>query len=251
LSSTKYAPEVDWRSCPRIDGTTWREIHHQLLGYVGRLTFDDQYRSEKKALQDRWFNLGCRPPLPLVANALEEPTTQISPIHAKSEQDLSEETISFVQDAVQFMRKWQLNRLITWDLPLPQRPLHGVPLRLAYLLLGGDQPVFAVPSFYDIPSRTDVRTRIREEQERVAKAFGIKLEHPVTDISARKKKPSSYESAFRMWHIESTIRKRFGSSRGLVARLVPALGNHLRIHEDRVKQVRRKYARLLNQDGGE
>jgi hypothetical protein len=53
LSSTKYAPEVDWRSCPIIDGTTWRAIHHQLLGYVGVLTFDKQYRAEKRSLQDR------------------------------------------------------------------------------------------------------------------------------------------------------------------------------------------------------
>jgi len=249
LSTTKYAPEIDWRSSPRIDGKTWRAIHHQLLGYVGRLTLDEQYRSEMKPLQDRWLRHGCRPSFPLVANALEKPTTSTASIRQDIEQSSSEEVATLMKDAGHFMRKWQLNRLITWELPLPQRPLDWVPLRLACALLGDDHPVFAVPSFYDIPSRTDVRARIREEQEQVAKAFRINLEHPVTDISTRGGKPSSYESAFRMWHIEVTVRSRYGTSRGLVARLGPAFKKYLGYQEDRVKQIRSMYAQLLNQNG--
>jgi hypothetical protein len=249
LSTTRYAPEIDWPSSPKIDGKTWRAIHHQLLGYVGRLTLDDQYRSEMKPLQDRWLRHGCRPSFPLVANALEKPTISTPSIRQDMEQSSSEEVATLMKDAAHFMRKWQLNRLITWELPLPQRPLDGVPLRVACALLGDDHPVFTVPSFYDIPSGTDVRARFREEQKRVARAFGINLEHPVTDISTRAGKLSSYESAFWMWFIEATVRSRYGTSRGLVARLGPALEKYLGYQEDRVKQIRSMYARLLNQNG--
>jgi hypothetical protein len=249
LSTTKYAPDIHWRSHGKIDGRTWRTIHHQLLGYVGCLTCDEQYGSERKPLRDRWLRTGCRPSFPLIANNLEKPTGSTTSTRQDIDQSSSEEVATLMKDAAYFMRKWQLNRLITWDLPLPQRPLDGVPLRLARVLLGRDHPVFAVPSFYDIPSNTDVRTIIREEQERVAKAFGIKLEHPVTDISARKKNPSSYESAFRMWHIEDTVKRRYGTPGGLVERLVPAFCAILRVGEDRVKQLRKKYVRFLNQRG--
>jgi hypothetical protein len=105
--------------------------------------------------------------------------------------------------------------------------------------------VSTVPSYYDIPSHRDVREETRDAQRRAAEDAGIKLEHPVTDISARGTKASGYESAFRLWFLEQTVLTRYGKLRGMVDRLVPVFAGLLGCSEDRVKQVRKVYTAFL------
>lgn len=224
-------------------------IHHQLLGYVGRLTFDEQYRRDKAILEARWSSLPDRPLLPLNGNVADQPAIPIVSIERHRDRVLGEEVERFLLDFGRFMRTWRLNQMITWDLPLPQGPLDPAPLGLQVTVLGPDHLATTIPSFYDVPSGVDVRGIIREQQGQAAKADGVEMEHPVTDASSRAGRASQYESAFRLWLIESTVRRRYGSPRGLVARLKPAFASFMGVSEDRVHQLRQLYSVALDAEG--
>jgi hypothetical protein len=162
---------------------------------------------------------------------------------------LGDELAQFLTDFGRFMRKWRINRMVTWDLPLPQGPLEQIPLGLARSTLGPDHRIDTNPSYYDIPSSVDVRKAIRRRQGQAAADDGIEQAHPVTDTSPRDGRASRYESAFRLWLIEQSIRKRFGSPRGLVARLVPVFAQLLDVSEDRILQLRQLYKKALDAEG--
>jgi hypothetical protein len=207
----------------------------QLLGYAGRLTFNPQYRGELAALKARWETLLAPPDFPLKAG---KATGLSAPV-------VEDATFSSAVD--QFLQKWSLLQLVTWDLPQPQGPLESVPLRVAARLLNPDLPVTAYPPFYDIPSDHDVRGGIRDMQRRAAREAGIELEHPVTDTSARGRAASGYESAFRLWLVERAVRSRYGSLPGLVACLTRVYSDLLGCSTARVKQLRRLYIGFLDE----
>ena len=210
-------------------------VRHQQVGYAGSLTFDRNYQAEKAALRERWASLAQLLPWPLRANTHEQSPVPGAAVAAALA--LPEEAARFVEGMGQFLRKWKLAQMVTWDLPLPQGPLAGVPLGLARHVLGPEQIVDAYPTYYDIPSNTPVREDIRDQQRLAAKRAGIGTEHPLTDISARKDRPSTPEAAFRMWFVERTVRHRYGARRGLVARLDSAFAAIFGITIERVREL--------------
>jgi hypothetical protein len=224
-------------------------MHHQMLAYVGFITFDGQYRGEIAALRARWANLPERPPLPLDANEVDRPPVLVDSIGPDRGRVLGDELVRFLTDIGRFMRKWRIQRLVTWDLPLPQGPLEGIPLGLARTILGPDHRIDAYPSYYDIPSSVDVRKAIRRRQGRAAADDGIEQAHPVTGTSPRDGHASVYESAFRMLLIEQSIRKRYGAPRGLVTWLVPVFAGLFNVSEDLILQLRRLYKKALDAEG--
>jgi hypothetical protein len=220
--------------------------HQQMLGYVGWLTLNEQYRDERSAIRARWASLPDRPSLPIDANVADrppEPVVSIGPDHGRV---LGDELARFLTDFGQFTRKWRINRMITWELPYPQGPLDQIPLGMAVLIQGPDHRVDTVPSYFDLPSNIDVRESIRRHQGQAAADDGIEQAHPVTDTSPRDGRASQYESAFRLWLIERTIRKRYGSPRGLVGRLLPVFAKLLDVSEDRILQLRQLYKKALD-----
>jgi hypothetical protein len=120
---------------------------------------------------------------------------------------------------------------------------------MAVLIQGPDHRVDTVPSYFDLPSNIDVREAIRRRQGQAAADDGIEQAHPVTDTSPRDGRASRYESAFRLWLIEQSIRKRYGSPRGLVARLLPVFAKLLNVSEDRILQLRQLYKKALDAEG--
>ena len=87
---------------------TLPDVHHLLLGNVGKLTFDAQYRREKADLEARWTNLPDRPPLPLNGNVADRPPTPIASIDPYRNQVLGEQLERFLVDFGRFMRKWRI-----------------------------------------------------------------------------------------------------------------------------------------------
>src|SRR5262249_39924817 len=152
----------------------------------------------------------------------------------------------FINDLGAFLRKWQLMQLSTWDLPVPQGPLNSVTLALAAHLLGPDQLVNTVPTYYDIPSGTDVRSDIRSMQREDARSAVIDPAHPVSDIGPRDGHGSSWENAFRLWLIEETVQQRYGRPRGLVPRLISAFATMLDCSAERIEQLRKLYKPFLS-----
>jgi hypothetical protein len=243
-------PEESRRQHVLLEGQI-RQANHQRLGYVGRLTFDDQYVEEKSRLEAQWLALSDWPALPFLARTADlQPIPVLPPDSSLNEPALPSNSADFLRDFGRFLRKWQLSQMLTWDLPIPHGPLELIPSGLARTILGPDQPVSFLPTYFDQPSRTasdgmDQREKTRDDQRRLAKADGIQLEHPVTDVSARDGHPSSYETAFRMWLIETSIRNRYGNVYGLAARLVRAFVDLFEISEDWARDLRKTYRARL------
>jgi hypothetical protein len=214
---------------------------HQLLGTVGRLTFDDQFRSQKAALERRWFELVDRPAFPLRASDWDRRPEAVVSLEEYRDQILPEERVKFQDDTCIFMRRWGLAEMLTWDLLVPQAPMEDVPVRLLDTVLGPRARARSYPSHHDIPANVDVRQDIREEQSRAAREAGIEEEHPLTDTSPRGDSPSKYEGAFRMWLIEQAVVSRYGRPHGLVARLLPAFAELFKFSNERAKQIRDLY----------
>jgi hypothetical protein len=242
---TLLSPEMIQRELqklePQIDS-----VRRRLLGYVGFLTFNRQYQAEKEIMRVRWVALPDRPPLPIHANVHDQPATPSLPEALASCYPLSSEVGSFLDDLGRFQRKWQLQQMVTWDLPLPQGPLTGMPLGVTANLLGPDQLVSALPAFYDPPSSEDERKTRRTQQRQAASMVGLSGNFPLSGLGGRGDAASAEEDAFRLWLIEKTVRTRYGSPHGLTARLVVAFEDILGCGEDRIKQLRRMYLPFLS-----
>lgn len=222
-------------------------LNAQLLGYVGKLMFDSQleFRKERDELESLWQRAG-KPRINQGSASLLAPPARRDELPADfSATAADKETARFFDELGKFYQKWNLSALVTWDLPLPQGPLTNVPASLATRLSGPDVMVDVYPSFFDIPKRQDVREEIRERQNRQGRAAGMNVEHPITDTSPRAGHGSQWETAFRMWFVEETIRHRYGSPHGLVACLSPVFEHRYSISTDQVKKLRKLYSRYL------
>jgi hypothetical protein len=220
--------------------------HQQMLGYVGWLTLNKQYRDERSAIRDRWASLPDRPSLPIDANVADRPSKPVVSIEPNRRRVLGDELAQVLTDFGRFMRKWRINRMVTWELPYPQGPMDQIPLGMAVLIQGPEHRVDTIPSYFDTPSSVDVRKAVRRGQQQAATDDGIEQAHPVTDISPRDGHASRYESALRLWLIEQSIRKRYGSPKGLVARLLPVFADLINVSDHRVQQLRHLYKEALD-----
>jgi hypothetical protein len=224
---------------------------HQQLGYVGALTFDENYQNERKQLIESARTFAASLIWPLVASSCEQKSIALRQ-SALAVSPKPAEVAKFFGELRMFLRKRRLAAIITWDLPLPQGPLASASTDQARHLLGPDQVVTVIPSYYDIPSSSDLRAEAREQQRRAAHLDGIRPEHPLTDIAARTDAsagidhPSTKEMAFRMWFQERTVRNRYGAPRGMAARLESALASLFDVGRERVRQVRKLYVPFLD-----
>jgi hypothetical protein len=227
----------------------------QELGFVGRLTCDPQYRREQAELKARWEALDPRPSLSgLSLSLLHSPVVPVKSIDRRRGRVSTTREGAFLDAFVAFLRRWELDGFVTWDLPKPQGPLYGVPMRLAMHLLGPDRLVDVIPSHYDLGTSPRVLRELRARQAWAGKEAGVEMKYPVTDTSARGDSASRFETAFHMWLIESTILSRYPSARGrgLVARLLPVF-TRLYVRSEtsngstaRAKKIRGLYSNYLN-----
>jgi hypothetical protein len=144
-------------------------------------------------------------------------------------------------------RKWHLQALETWELPVPTPALWWGKAQQVVETLGPNTYVISIPGYYDIPTAEDIRQIIRCAQEQQADTFESREAFPVTDTSPRKGRPSKYESAFRLYLIELALRSRYGSTRGMVERLCQASSSFLDIGIDRFRALRKQYSPWLKQ----
>jgi hypothetical protein len=236
---------------------------HQMLGFAGRLTFDKQYRGDLAALKGMWDRLQQKPSLAVGSATLLRAATPAS--HVTQREILPEEVARFYDAYGQFIKKWELNGLVTWDLPSPQGPLEGISAGSVAHLRGSDSSVVYYPAYYDVSSRENLRDIIRAAQKRAGRDAGIEMKFPVTNTSARRESrkagskkespatktspqrysPSTYELALRMWLIEETVTRRYGHPHGLAARLQAAFQAQFDLSDARVKELRNHYLPYL------
>jgi hypothetical protein len=198
------------------------QARHQLLGYAGWLTFNPDFQAEKATLRAQYAGLEVRPSWPLSASTHDRQPVPVPPEEAGTVSVLPDATARFLDRAGQFLRNWQLMRLVSWELPLPQGVLDQVPLGLAVQLLGPDHLVQAFPTYANVPSEADVRESIWRQQRFAAREAGIAGGGSLAGISGRSGRASAHETAFRLWLVEQAARARYGDRRGLVTRLTAA-----------------------------
>jgi hypothetical protein len=90
----------------------------------------------------------------------------------------------------------------------------------------------------------DVRAGVREQQAFAASEAGI-LDHPLDGLSPRAGRSSTPETAFWMWLVECTLRRRYGARPGMVARLERAFAAVFQLSWERVRQLRKLYYPFL------
>ena len=206
------------------------------VGYVGWLVFNPQFRRELLDLKSIWMALGTRPVFPLQPDLVNLPLADVS-----GSPDEPDRVASFIGNVSRFARKWELTKLVTWDLPDPQGTLEQIPLELLARLSGKEKTIFVIPNYLNIPSNVDFKKRTTDAQRNAARDSGIEQRYPVYGTSSRGVSKSQYENALRFWLIERSVLARYGKPAGYVARLTSALRHYLGCSEDRVKQLRKIY----------
>jgi hypothetical protein len=107
-------------------------IYEQLQAYVGWLLTNQQFLAERDRLRSRWEQLvmGSIPAYPVrIADEPDEPQSMPPPQGGK------DVTKNMVSEFNAFYERWQIRRLVTWDLPEPfEVNLSGCPTP------GGCQP---------------------------------------------------------------------------------------------------------------
>src|SRR5262249_18605150 len=178
---------------------------HQQLAYAGWLTFNKQYQDEKRSLRSRWSSLSLPLPWSISANTVDREPLPVARDEVIPSNLLPAAEEAFLQAFTRFLRKWNVAKLVPWDLPLVRGPLESIPTGLARQLLGPDQVASFSPPYFDIPSRQNVREDVREQQASAARSAGIGNDFPLTDLSAHAGRPSDWEGAFRLWHLERAV----------------------------------------------
>jgi hypothetical protein len=246
IARLKWAPNSYTESTRQLIDERNEQMRRRLLAYAGYVTFHSDYQKEKEALRAMWRALSCRPAFPLVANVHDQLPRPVPDTTCSVVEPLPDNVVRLLQAVGTCLRKWQLNRLVTWDLPVPQGPLVDLPLRTALRLLGPDQIVSTIPAFYDLPARENEREARQSQQQFVARQAGLEGTFPISGLGGRGADPSTEESAYRLWVLENSVRSRYGSPRGMVSRLVAAFCTLLGCEENRVKQLRRLYLPFLH-----
>ncbi len=248
-------------------------LDRQSLGYVGRLSFNEQYRSERDRLRERCTQRDSRLPWPVPPACPPVLSVELErlPRQLIDADDLIE-VDPLACEMVAFLRQWGLGFLETWDLPVPNGPLEGLPLRLVAQLRGPEITVDHYPSHYDLPADKDLREQIRSRQEREGQDKGIAMPFPVTDASGRSRPrsrskgssddlhddpltsatpgadyaPSKQETCFRMYLLEQAVRARFDDPpHGLVVRLLEGFSRFFGTEPDTLTQYRKQYQKHL------
>jgi len=185
--------------------------HDRLLGVVGWLLTEPLFLADVAKLRGEYEALPVddQPSFPLARVVMLR--TQPSAV-----------TAAFLENLRQFLDRWGLTQMATWDLPNPQGPL------LPTLLPEGPaRPAHGihifVPLHYPLQGDDDLLGRVREFQQQQAAELG--LPPGVAGIAHH----ALYAQMFRLIHLDRAVRGRFQDRgpRGIVSALEAAAAPYL------------------------
>lgn len=269
------------------------ETRHQLRGWAGRITLDPDYRAGLEDLRQRDDALGGVLPWPLSPGSLArraedgapalpdpsaypdarepvDPACILTPEAALERlavnaalpwgrPETRDETRRLFADAVRFLGRWELSRLVTWDLPEPQGPVGNLPPSAAGQVVNPFLSVSVTPSFFNLPpeeilrrdtvaqqkAAAEVSGQGVRRQDRCGRPKGNLVRGPVPEIGGRGGRQSENETAFSLWFFEHTVRRRYGAPRGLIARLTGAFIDRYGLSAEHVKRLLAMYKPVL------
>ena len=139
-----------------------------------------------------------------------------------------------------FAARWCLLGFASWDLPIPYRPLTGLPTDVIYGLRGPS----ALVSHYPVYAGTGDLRRCFDDQRLEAEMLGFLNNVPQKTLTNRSLN-SEDESVIRMFILETAVRQRLPAKPfGLATRIDDAYFGHFGITRNSVKRLRRRYGRV-------
>jgi hypothetical protein len=218
-----------------------RDVHQRLMtGWAAFVSFRPDYRAEVAAVRTLWEGVADRPELPMHIGQVADAARQAD---ASREPDGRAE---FCAAYLCLLRKWQLNRHVTWDLPVALDPRERMSLQTALHRFGPDWVVPIIPAYAAFPERADRAGTERAVRVRNAQTVGLPADAVDGELAGHEGKDHAPSHQLRMYLTELAVRSRHGSPRGLGVRLLAGLAKHLDVSVDRVKQLRKVYAHLFS-----
>lgn len=207
-----------------------QEVRERLKGYLGWLATEPAYLDEVAMLREAWRRLpddqALRLPLrrsPLIFDRI--PDTSPAP----------KAMAKFLAATDEFLMKWSLAALTTWELPEPVGPQFPDPLPLNSRAIEHAVVHIVLPAHYPLQGSDVLLEELRAHQRRLAEDQGIP--DPVGQMSHHVAYGQMFEVAF--W--ERILRHRFENLhlKGFVSLLEKAIASHLGISVPQVHKHRK------------
>jgi hypothetical protein len=208
------------------------------LAYVGQLWCDSGYLADRDALRDRWSGLSEseRPRLPLVRPFVDPRT-----LRKKDGMPFSEQGLAFVDHLVDFLNKWGLVQLSTWDLPDPQNILMVNPFPPGSPAAPAGGVNLHIPTGFRVLDRDQLSDKIQELQAAIARESGV--EQALFGSGS----VETFALKATVIHLERTVQQRFPEvpPRGFVSHVIRAAATILKRSEETVDRYRKEINRSL------
>ena len=218
-------------------------IRRNSLRYAGWLIQQPDYQDGIATLRRRWMELANPLPFDMITGrlfSLPGIGDYVNYLAAESRP-----VREFLLDIIEFAVKWSLIGFASWELPIPQRPLHGLPADLIYGLRGPSAVVSHSPVYLNETSLHSVRTPFAADRRLEAELTGFPGNNPQKSLTERSL-VSDPETVMRMYILETAVCQRVPeNTKGLVARILDAFVNHFGCAERHGKRLRGGYSRSL------
>jgi hypothetical protein len=206
----------------------------RLKGVPGWLLTEPPFLAETDHLARAWRALPERqqPPFPLGRPV-------VLPTRPPGGRPAAPPAADFAVALGQFLDRWGLTRMATWDLPEPQGPLLPNPLPPEAPALPTHGVHLVLPLHYPLQGDDGLMRRILDYQRLAAQNLG--LDPDVAGLPHYK----AYTTLFDVLHLERAIRSRAAAGRqvrGLISRIEEAVAIGLDLSTDAVRKHRKGIA---------
>jgi hypothetical protein len=173
------------------------EPRHRVLGVPGWLLTEPAFLAQTEVLKALWNALPSKEQS-LISLSRTRPGTMPPKNSTVANTQLS----AFLSQYEEFLDRWGLLRMATWDLPLPQGPLLPAPLPVAAAAAPTHGIHLVLPVHYRIQDNDGLVDKILDLQEQAVRQLGIDPSFAGLPHS------EAYGQMFEILHLERAIRSR-------------------------------------------
>jgi hypothetical protein len=207
----------------------------RLLGISGWLMTEPAFLEQVRDLKNRWQELPSesRPAFPLGRPMVYGVPPEDGIV---AEMELNR----FVVDLVEFLDRWGLQQMATWDIPVPQGPLLPNQLPIGSPATPKHGVHVYLPIHYPIQEKDYLVQQILDFQRQAARR--LQIDESFAGIAHSE----IYGKLFEIIHLETAIRSRIGSDESLYGRMQAveeAIAKSVHIGIDTLQSYRKAIAR--------
>ncbi|WP_145058287.1 hypothetical protein [Lignipirellula cremea] len=202
-------------------------VRRNQLRYAGRLIQDPIYHGELEALANRWEKFKDRVSFDLINGRLFSVPGAIDHLDDIAGTDLLLK--NYLRDLCVFTTKWSLSGFVSWELPLPHRPLRGFSADVVAGLRGPFADVTHDPLNLAESTKSAKRARAVD-------GFEYEEVRPAGEIITKD------ETIFRLHFLECAGSQRVDRvQRGVMTRIQAAFATHFMLSDRSIKRLRSHY----------